>query len=226
MSLLAKTIVFNPFVLLPVGLVFAALGLMFSVNIPPKLRELNDVRQLPPFVTANFGERAFLEGRISEQNQIVHGQFVAYVREDYRSSTARTSSWHEVARQTPPLIIETRGETVRIVNDHYALASTHVTLEEAAATLTKGAVQARGFVAGSPVLAVGLVDQETKGLVAKFLYAGTRSDYLAYLTKYLRNAVWLGSGSLVFAFVLFFQAGRQLRLFLLSSKGEQDPRLR
>jgi hypothetical protein len=93
MSPLAKTIVFNPFVLLPVGLVLAAIGLMFSVNIPPTVRELNDLRRLPPFATANLGERAFLEGRISEQNQIVHGQFVAYVREDYRSSTARTSGW-------------------------------------------------------------------------------------------------------------------------------------
>jgi hypothetical protein len=218
MSLLAKRVVFNPFVLLPVGLVFAALGLMFSVNIPPKLRELNDVRRLPSFATANFGERAFLEGRISEQNQIVHGQFVAYVREDYRSSTARTSSWVEVARQTPPLIIETRGETVRIVNDHYILASTHVTLEEAAATLTKGAVQARGFVVGSPVLAVGFVAQESKEFIAEFLYAGTRANYLTDLTRFLRNAGWMGGGSLMIALLFIFLAGRQLRFFLRSSR--------
>jgi hypothetical protein len=217
MFLLVKTMVFNPFVVLPVGLVFAAMGLMFSVDILPTLRELNEFRQLPLFATANLGERAFLEGRISEQNQIVYGQFVAYVREDYRSSTARTSSWHEVARQTPPLIIETRDKAVRIVNDHYALESTDAILEEAAPSLTKGAVQARGFVVGSQVLAVGFVAQETKGLIAEFIYAGTHSDYVAYLTRSLRNACWLGGGSLAIALILIFQAGRQLRLFLRSS---------
>jgi hypothetical protein len=213
----AKMIVLNPFVSLPVGLVFAVMGAMFVADIPPTLRDLNSLSQLPSFALAKPGEKTFVEGRISEHNQPVYQQFVTYLREDYHSSTARTSSWVEVARQTPPLMIETRDKAVRIVNDHYALESTDVTVEEAAPTLTKGAVQARGYVVGSPVLAVGFVAQETEGLVAEFLYAGVRDDYLAYLTKSLRNAVWLGSGSLATAFILIFQGGRQLHLFLRSS---------
>jgi hypothetical protein len=213
----AKTVALNPFVLLPVGLVIAVLGAMVVADIPPTLRDLNSLRQLPAFASAKPGERTFVEGHISEHNQPVYHQFVAYLREDYRSSTARTSGWIEVARQTPPFVIEMQGESVQIVNDYYVLESTDVTLEEASPTLTKGAVQSRGFVVGSPVLAVGFVDQETKELVAEFLYAGTRDDYLAFLTRFLRNVVWRGSGSLATAFILIVQAGRQLRLFLRSS---------
>jgi hypothetical protein len=87
-------------------------------------------------------------------------------------------------------MIETQGEAVQIVNDTYALESTDVTLEEAAPTLMKGAVQSRGFVIGSPVLAVGFVAQQTRGLVAELLYAGTHSGYVSYLTRSLRNARW------------------------------------
>jgi hypothetical protein len=212
----ARTVLLNPFVLLPVGLVFAVVGLLF-VDIPTTLRDLNSLRQLPSFASAKLGERTFVEGRISEQNQTVYHHFVAYLREDYRSSTARTLGWVETARQTPPFVIDTQGEAVQIVNDTYALESTDVTLEEAAPALTKGAIQARGFVVGSPVLAVGFVDQETKGLVAEFLYAGTHSNYVAYLTRSLRDAIWLGSGILVIAVLLIFLGGRQLHFFLRSS---------
>jgi len=141
-------------------------------------------------------QAAFVEGRISNHTPTVYRQFVAYLREEYRSSGARTSRWVEVARKTPPLVIEAHGRAARVVNSNYGLETTDVIVEEEPPTFTRGAIQSRGFVVGSPVLAVGSVAEETEGLVAEFLYAGTHAEYVAYLHRYLQNGLWWGGGLL------------------------------
>ena len=211
-----NSVVFNPLVWLLLGLCFAFIGISLIADIPKLSSQLRLMEQLPVFAVAKPGERAFLEGQISAQNPPVYNQFVAYVREEYRSSIGRNLRWVEVARQTPPLIIEVQGKAVRVVNEDYAFKTADVTLEEASPTVTRGAVQARGFVTGSLVFAIG--SKQDEGFVAEFFYAGTRSDYVAYLSHSLRGRMWFGGGILFIALCFIFWGGfifwrgRQLHL--------------
>ena len=197
MRALIDKVLLNPFVLLSVGLVFALIGASGAADVPATLSRARRVEQLQPMAEAAPGQAAFVEGRISNHTPPVYHQFVAYLREEYRSSGARTSHWVQVARKTPPLLIEAHGRAARVVNSDYGLESTDVTVEEEPPTFTRGAIQSRGFVAGSPVLAVGSVAKETEGLVAEFLYAGTHAEYVAYLHRSLQAGLWLGGGLLL-----------------------------
>ncbi len=205
-----NSVLFNPFVWIPLGLCLAFIGLSLIADMPKLSSQLHLVDQLPAFNVAKPGERVFLEGQIGEQNQPIYNQFVAYMREEYRNSIGRNSHWVEVARQTPPLIIKVPGKAVRVVNENYVFRTTDVTLEEATPTVTRGAVQARGFVVGSLVFAVG--SKQDEGFVAEFFYAGTRSDYVAYLSHSLRGRVWLGGGILSIAILFILWGGWQLHL--------------
>lgn len=198
---LANSVLYNPLVWLPLGFCLALISIPLLANMPKLSSQLRLIEQLPAFAEAKRGERAFLEGHISEQNLPVYSHFVAYVREQYRS-IGRNVRWLEVARYTPPFILEVQEKVVHIVNDDYAFETTDVTVEEAAPTMTQGAVQARGFVARSLVFAVG--NKQDEGFIAEFLYAGTQSDYVAYLSRFLRRSAWIGGGILLTALTFIF----------------------
>ena len=78
------------------------------------------VSGLPDLLSAPRGERSILEGRISGTVRPIREEFVAYLREQYRSSTARTSRWVSLGGEVPPLTIETATGVVRVVNTDYA----------------------------------------------------------------------------------------------------------
>ena len=218
---LLENVLLNPFVLLPVGLALALIGAFAVADVPTARGRASRVEGLRPAAVTAAGQAAFIEGRVSGQTPTVHRQFVAYLREQYLSGVERSSHWEVVARQTPPLVIETRGTAVRVVNNDYSLESTDVTVEEQPPTFTKGASQSRGFVAGSPVLAVGSVADGAGGLAAEFLYAGTRDEYVAHLRGTSHGALRWGGGFL-FAGVGCIALGVwRLRLFLREEEATQ-----
>lgn len=206
MRALVKNMLLNPPVLLAIGLVFPLIGASLILigasliaNVPVALGNADRLIHLQPLSVTAPGGAAFVEGRISERTPTVHRQFVAYLLEVYYRSGPEhraRSHWVEVNRETPPLLIETRGSLARVSNDDYHIETTDITVEEAPPTFTRGAVQSRGFVKGSPVLAVGAA-VSTEELVAEFLYAGTRDEYLAYLRRDVQVGLRWGGGLLL-----------------------------
>lgn len=219
MRWLLDNVLLNPLVLLPIGLIFAFVGAAQVYDFPATRSHISHVEQLPLLAGATPGQAAFVEGRISSQNPTVYRQFVTCLREEYHRR-----HWVEVARATPPLVIETGGGRARVTNNDYSLETTAVTVEEAAPTFTKGAVQARGFVAGSPALAVGSVAAGTEELVAEFLYAGTRAEYIAWQRNAQQRGLWWGSGFLLFGIGCVSLGVRQLRKFLRETRVTEQAR--
>ena len=169
------------------------------------------------------GREVLLEGRISSHNTKVYRDFVAYVREEYRDDTLDGTSnqhWVEAARDTPPLLVTLTDGEARIVNSDYALQSTAITVEEAKPTFTKGAVQSRGFVAGSPVLALGTVGAD--GTVhAEFIYAGTRAAYIDDMNRVATRSLPIGVAFLLVCVVCAGVGVWQLRRFWREVRAEQ-----
>jgi hypothetical protein len=196
MRFLINKVLLNPGVLMPIGLLFVFLGFFSLTELPSAQSQLRQFEKLLQMAAATSGQTAFIEGVIINRNQTVHRQFTAYLREEYRSS-GRTSRMAEVARHTPPLLIESNGQTIRVSNNDYVLEKTDFTVEEAPPTFSKGAVQTRGFVIGSPVLTVGTVSENGKEFVAEFLYAGTRAEFIAYLNRQVHFGLWYGSSFLL-----------------------------
>jgi hypothetical protein len=210
---LIDDVLLNPLVSLPLGLLFAIIFALQLADIPEILSRLKHVENLQPRDAAAPGQAAFVEGHISSLSPAVYRRFVAYLREEYRS-VGKTSRWVEVERQTPPLVIEAHGRSTRIVNNDYELETTRVSVEEEPATFTRGASRSRGVVVAGAVLAVGSAAEEPEGLVAEFLYAGTRAEYVAYLRRYLENVKWWGGGMLIGSIGFIILGVWRLRRFL------------
>lgn len=210
---LINEVLLNPFVLLPIGLVLAFIGGFLLNEVPSTKSRISYFEQLQPMAAATSGQGAFIEGFVSDHNRTIHRQFTAYLREEYRSS-GRTSRFAVVAHYTPPLLIEANSQTILVSNNDYVLDKTDVTVEEAAPTFSKGAVQTRGFVKGSPVLAVGRVAENGKEFVAEFLYAGTRADFVANLNRQVHVGLWYGGTFLLVGTLLTILGVGQFWLFL------------
>lgn len=223
----------HPIMLLVIVTISGIVSFALATAAPEYQANAERVDALAPINAASLsslpvGSPVLLEGHIDAENAAIHGAFVAYVREEYRShdsliDTNAAPSWVEVARETPPLRIALVDGTVRLANSDYAFDNTAVTVEEAAPTLTKGAVRARGYAAGDSVLVVGsAVDADgQRAVAAEFLYAGTREQYL---TEYRR----LAGSSLPIAipFLLLFVASSlglawQIRRFVHEVAAEQ-----
>jgi hypothetical protein len=212
MRWLLRHILFNPFVMGSIGLVLGFLGASLLVESPGLAARIRDAERLRPVGAAAPGDPAFVEGRISPRSPVLYREFVAYVREEYRSQ-GETSTWVTVAVAAPALWIETAAGVVPVVNRGYRLEKTDVTVEEQPPSLTRGAVQARGFVRGSPVLAVGRA-AEPGTLSADLLFAGDRAGYVAHLRRYRRSSGQVGSILLLAGIACLLLAVEGWRRFL------------
>lgn len=210
-----EKVLLNPIVLLPVGAVLAIIGAIIVAYVPSMQSRLRDIEQLRPWDQAEPGQPAFVEGSVSNRTPLIYHQFVAHVREEYQS-VGRSSTWVEVARETPPIVIETNGKMAHVVNNNYDMETMDIILEEQSPTFTQGAVRSRGFVAGSSVFAIGKLEG-AGDLVAEFLYAGTRADYAEYLRRSLRGSIWWGGGLLLGGIVLISLGVWRTHRFLESS---------
>ena len=145
---------------------------------------------LPDLGSAPHAGTGIVDGRIAGSVPQLRGEFVAYMREQYRSTTARTSGWAWLDGSLQPLSIETAGGAVRIVNADYAFerrieAWTASRREESPATATSGAIRIAGLVAGGPVMVVGRpAPGGTPGQVIAESIAGVdRKTYLERLAQ-------------------------------------------
>jgi hypothetical protein len=210
---LIDDILLNPLVLLSIGLTITIVAAFALADVPATMSRLDHVEQLQPVAAAAPGQAAFVEGHVSDLSPVVYREFVAYLYEEYQSN-GDTSHWVEVARHTPPLVIESQGRVIRIVNRDYEVEATDVKVLEEPPTYTKGAVQSRGFAVSSPVLAVGTAAQEPGELMAEFVYAGTRAGYIDHLRRYIHNAKWWGGGLLFGGIGCMFLGVWRIRRFL------------
>jgi hypothetical protein len=216
-------VIFNPFVLVVVGLVLFVLGAGLGFDVRASMLQARRIEQAAHLGGASPGRLAWVEGKIGGQTPVIYRDFVSFVREAYQSC-GRSSCWVEVARQTPALTIEQPdGRVFEIANDDYALESTALTVEEAGPTAFKGAVQSRGFAIGTTIVAVGTAKERsgTLALDAEFVSGGTRDQYIDDMRRYTRRAV-IGSGAcLLLAIICMIVALWQLRQFLRETRQEQ-----
>lgn len=188
-----RSLLDNPLVWLAVGLTSGALGAALLADLPATREQLAQVRDTRPFSAAAPGNVAFVEGTMAHASSSAsQHDLVVYVREAYRSGSARTSTWVETARSTPAFSLASRDGVVRVVNDTYRLETTAVTIEEAPASLTRGAIRVRGFRVGSHVLAVGRKGSPPGSFEAVFVAAGTRDDYLEQRAAFVTRAASIG----------------------------------
>jgi hypothetical protein len=224
----AVNVVLNPAVLLAIALVAGGIGVFLVLDSPAYAQRRERAERLAPVSAANLtdappGQEVLVEGSVSPRNPAVHREFVAYVLEEYRDKALdgdSTESWVEVERATPPLIVLVRDGEARIANDDYTFDTTAVTVEEAKPTFTKGAVQSRGYVAGSPVLAIGKV-VAGGGVEAEFLYAGTRDAYREEMARMARRTLPVGLAFLLVGVAALAGGAWQLRRFLREIAAER-----
>lgn len=223
--------VLNPVTLFVVVLLTGLVGFALVTAVPEYKERLATAERLQPMSVAALGDsqpgsEVILEGRISPQSPAVYGSFVAYVREEYRTTDAFGNSvarWDEVARETPPLVVALPDGDVRIANNDYSFDTTATTLREAEPTLTKGAVQSRGYVAGDPVLVLGTVvdTNGSRAVKATFFYAGTRAAYLADYGRLSRTTLPIALPFLIVCAISTVALVWQIRRFMREAAVEQ-----
>lgn len=209
-------ILFNPAIWLPIGLSLACLGGFLVGDIPSSRAASAQLQQLPAVHEAAVGQLAVAEGQVSADAPALEDGFVIVVREVYKSC-GRSSCWSEVERASPPFVIAADEGPVRIFNGDYAIETTAVERQDARPSWTSGSRRSRGFVAGSPMVAVGVVAGNDRAFVfeADWVAAGTRAEYLEAQAQYhSRGLRWggaiLGTGLLLTAIGLY-QTWRFLR---------------
>jgi hypothetical protein len=218
-------ILLNPLVLLVIGLVLLVLGGGLAADAPAAGAHASLVEQAVALGQATAGQPAWVEGRIHASNLTIHHGFVAYIQEQYRSC-GRSSCWSELARWTPPLVVELpSGSTQQIINDDYDIVSTAVTREEAAPTALSGPVRSRGFEAGSPLFALGraTADSTFPALEADILASSTREQYIAGLRAYSRRALVAGTGGIAIGLLCLLIAAWRFRRFVRETKQGPPP---
>jgi hypothetical protein len=226
--------VLNPIVLLVVALLSGIVGAVLLYDAPAYAARAARAERLQPASAAALagsapGREVLLEGRVSKRAPAVYRSFVAYVREEYRSSQLgwlggdTSQRWEVVEQVTPPLVVALRGGEARIANDDYLFDTTAFTVREAEPTLTKGAVQSRGYRAGDPVLAVGTVVDASgeRAVAAEFVYAGTRAAYTAEMRRLARQSLPIGGALLVVCIASTVGLVWQIRRFLREVAEEQ-----
>jgi hypothetical protein len=229
-------IILNPIVLLVVALLSGIVGGVLLYDAPAYAASAARAERLQPVSAAALadsapGREVLLEGRVSDRTPAVYRSFVAYVREEYRSDQLNLSGgddsprWEVVERVTPPLVVALPDGEARIANDNYVFDTTAFTVREAEPTLTKGAVQSRGYRAGDPVLAVGTVVDAggERAIDAEFVYAGTRAAYIAEMRRLASRSLPIGGVLLVVCIASTVGLVWQVRRFLREVAEEQAP---
>lgn len=225
---LISRVLLNPIVLAAVALVTGIVGIIIVLDMPAYTKQMSRAERLLPASATSIAHSAsdnevLLEGRISPSNSKLHQQFVAYVREEYRDEILDgddMQDWVEVKRETPPFLLRLPDGDVQIANDDYIFDTTAVTIEEAAPTFTKGAVQIRGFTVDSPVMVIGRVAPGGT-VVAEFLYAGSRAAYLAEMRRLATGSLPVGIGLLLVCALTTTLCIREIRRFLREIAAER-----
>jgi hypothetical protein len=226
-----ERIVLNPVTLLCVAMLSGLVGGVLLYDAPAYAARAARAERLQSVSAASLtdsapGREVLLEGQVSARTPAVYRAFVAYVREEYRSRFmlgGDSQHWEEAERVTPPLVVALPDGEARIANDNYLFDTTAFTMREAEPTLTKGAIQSRGYRAGDPALAVGtvVVDGGERAVAAEFLYAGSRAAYIAEMRRLARQSLPIGGALLLICVVSTAGLVWQVRRFLREVAAEQ-----
>ena len=143
-------------------------------------RRAAEVTALPDLASANAGETAVLQGRISKDVPVLDGGFVAYERRHHQKSSRR------IERETQPLRVETGQGVVDVVNHDYGfdpllVSWFHATLVQSAPKWSTGAVTIQGLLPGEDIMVVGQLTA-SGGFEAMSISAGPRDFYLEALS--------------------------------------------
>lgn len=144
------------------------------------------------------GTPAMVEGALSQRNTARFGEFVAYVRQEFRGADNNgDEKWVVDETVLPPLMLEAGGE-VRVANEGYELVGFHEQWQEEgldwSSRTQEGTKRYYGLVAGRPVMAVGQVTAGSQGnvLVAAMVFGGTRDEYVAMQERNAGAFPWFG----------------------------------
>lgn len=174
-----------------IGLFFGCFGGLFIWGGRSAGEAAARAEQLSP-VSATILEdspidrEVLVEGRISERNQQRFGEFVAYIREEYRGSDDEGDpEWDEDEHMTPPLLLDLADGRVQVENDTYRIENPPVEWQEDGAlrwnsSTQEGTKRYQGFTAHNRVMAIGVIveGQEGRALAAEVLFGGTRAEYI------------------------------------------------
>lgn len=188
------------------GLVFLAIGIgIATVGAGQARAAAERAERLEPLGAAALGDsqpgrEVLVEGRVSARNPALFRHFVAYQRHEYHGSTEDGDPiWRMDEQRTPPLLLELDGGGIMLADDQYRIDSPGQIWEEPGArswnsATGEGTKRYRGFAAGDPVVAIGVLVPGREGLELRTeaLDFGTRADYIAYHRGSANFLPWFG----------------------------------
>lgn len=175
-----------------------------------------------------LGVEGYVDGFLSEQNEALAGDLVAYRRHEFYSMRRRRVSdptsirgyryeerpvWREVEQVTPPLLLETGDGQIQIAGDGWQIGGA-TTVWQAEDNSAQGPPDRyEGFPAGAPVAAIGKVaDREgERVLLASAVWGGAFSDYLADHESGARFGLVAGASFLIAGLIVLLAGGLLLK---------------
>jgi hypothetical protein len=162
------------------------LGLLFGLFLLSDISGIQERRELvarlPGFKDAAPGEAAVLEGHVADHTPVLRKGFVAY---ELRQHQRQRRSNVLVGGEIQPLDVVTPLGTVRILRADYAFDQVHEgwaaeEREDSGPTFTTSAITIRGFLPGSPIMALGVrgSGEAAGGFLAEVVTAKNRTEYL------------------------------------------------
>jgi len=146
------------------------------------------------------GTEVIVQGRITEKQETVFRDFVAFVKEEEERDAQqreRRGRWKVVESVTPPLAVITDQGLLHIVNTTYGITFAATRWHDTSKVIDTAY---SGLVANEAVFVHGRVAND--GLEAMKVGSGTRASYLATIGGNGDVAWWLGVGFQVVGGVL------------------------
>jgi hypothetical protein len=158
------------------------------------------------------GTAALIEGRISRRNRTRFGDYVAYLREEYRGSDSDGDQiWQVDERVTPPILIDAPGGMVQLINDDYNLSGDLHEWRDSNSNFwngftNEGTRRYKGFHPGDAVTVIGelAMGREGSGISAEQLYGGSQNDYVEYQRFGARFLPWFGGIFSIVGLIMLF----------------------
>jgi len=160
--------------------------------------------------------QAFLESRISERNEIMFRDFVAYEIYHYEEGTDEDDDeWVFDERIAPPIWIEIddgqneRVERIRLINRNYDLTAPPVDWSPDE-TIRDGSLSYQGFRKGDQALIFGRIQRQAEDpqFEADWIYGGTMNDYISdqRVTRLITGGLsLLFSGIFIILIIIFIR---------------------
>lgn len=171
-----------------VGLLLLGVAIYMPIKAGDAREHAQRIAGLPDVHSGTIGDTVTVSGTIANETPLLRGDFVAYRRQQVKGGYRAGTETVTVDSGKQPLVIDTSGGRVRIVNNDYRFEDKHVDWAAAEAvdtptTFTEAMIKILGFKRSSPVVAVGVVTRvgDAVSVKAEFVVAGPRDAYVANL---------------------------------------------